>query len=163
MFLLQDKRSVSRAGEALHALHRPHGPRWSRGQEWYRRVPVPVQEPPVELHHSEGHHRVWPGPLNTWVILSATIGELQTGIVLFWRTDKEIINRQARPVTEQWAVSIVISVYLSPLNTQPSLSSCLSSINPMISAPLTCSQLVWTGQFGITSRQLRVKFPISHW
>ena len=65
MFVVQDKRSVRRPGEAVHALHGPHGPRGSRGPERYRRVPVPVQEQQVELHHCEGHHGLRPRPLDT--------------------------------------------------------------------------------------------------
>ena len=65
MFMMKDKRSLCRPGEALHALHGPHGPRWSRGPERHRRVPVPVQEQPMELHHSEGHHGLRPRPLDT--------------------------------------------------------------------------------------------------
>ena len=61
----QDKGSLYRAGEALHALHGPHGPRGQGRQERDRGVPVPVQEPQVELHHGEGHHRLRACPLNT--------------------------------------------------------------------------------------------------
>ena len=61
----QDKGSVSRPGEALHALHGPHGPRGQRRQERDRGVSVPVQGPPVELHHCQGHHGVWACPLYT--------------------------------------------------------------------------------------------------
>ena len=34
----------------------------------YRGVPVAVPQPPVELHHRGGHHRLRPRPLHPWVV-----------------------------------------------------------------------------------------------
>ena len=137
MLMMKDKRSVHRPGEALHALHWPHGPRRPRGPEWDRRVPVPVQEQPVELHHSEGHHGLRPRPLDTWVFLSFISGSCRVELFCFdWQIKKSLAAGQAL----RNVINVCLTTYY--YNAQYSAFSVLMSQSS--SFPPESSELLWS-------------------